>query len=413
MMNVSSKADLGLFVTSGNGSTPYRIHPVTKAWTNSATWNTTNGSTAWTAPGGDFDSTMWVERTAPAANEYRRWFPTGIVRDWVNGKPNHGFLLKQATESTSNVLTFASKENSDSTRWPFLEVNYVRRLGELPSYRFWDFDLTDRMQARVNVANGNLLIKASDFTVPGTGLNLVVDRYYNGYEDRNVTKADSGWRFSIPTDARLTIFPSDGSVRYEGITGYKVPFIKRADGSFESPPGIDAKLTQSGSTYALKFNKSEETYNFDSAGRWTSHVDRDAARATRLFGTEEWKRIYELRRDPGSSVDGWAARRAYLNLLRWRLKDLGYKWTMPLEFRNLQNRPVYEMIFATAHEAGERIMRSLYGRAEIQLDAKREDALAHARGQPRLFALDDLSVEPRKFEYLEPFPPDEFPRVVY
>jgi RHS repeat-associated protein len=306
------KADLGLFVTGGTGSTPYRVHRVTRAWTNSATWNTTNGSTAWSAPGGDFDSAVAAERTVPAANEYRRWFPTGLVRDWVNGKyPNHGFLLKQATEATSNVVTFVSKENSDSTRWPFLEVNYVRRLGELPSYTFWDFDLTDRMQARVNVATGNLLIKTSDFTVPGTGLNLVVDRYYNGYEDRNVTKADSGWRFSIPTDARLTIFPSDGSVRYEGISGYKVPFIKKSDGSFESPPGIDAKLTQTGSNYGLKFNKSEETYNFDSAGRWTSHVDRNGNRisfaypsSTEIRITDTQNRVTVVTLNAGGLITG-------------------------------------------------------------------------------------------------------------
>jgi RHS repeat-associated protein len=279
------KADLGLWVTAGSGSTPYRVHRVTKAWTNAATWNTTNGSTTWGTPGGDFSSTVSAERTVPAINEHRRWFPTGLVRDWVNGKhTNNGFLLKQATEATNNVVTFVSKENSgacpDPTnlatcKWPFLEVNYVRRLGELPSYRFWDFDLTDRMQARVNVATGNLVVRASDFAVPGTGLNLVVDRYYNGYEDRNVTKEDSGWRFTIPGNIRLTVFPSDGSVRYEGISGYKVPFIKKSDGSFESPPGIDAKLTLTGSNYALKFNKSEETYNFDSTGRWTSHVDRN------------------------------------------------------------------------------------------------------------------------------------------
>lgn len=140
--------------------------------------------------------------------------------------------------------------------------------------------------------------------------------------------------------------------------------------------------------------------------------ERAAARATRLFGTEKWRRIYELRRDSVSSVGGWEARRGYLNLLRWRLKDLGYRWTMPLEFRNLQNRPMYEMIFATAHEAGERIMRSIYGRAEVQLDAKREDALALARGEPRLFPLDDLGVEPREYEYLEPFPPNQFPETV-
>ncbi len=141
--------------------------------------------------------------------------------------------------------------------------------------------------------------------------------------------------------------------------------------------------------------------------------DKDAARATRLFGSDEWERIFRLRKDPESGVDGWAARKAYLNLLRWRLQaQLGYRWTHPLEVRNLHNRPVYEMVFATDHDAGTRIMSALYSRAEIQMDALMKDARAEASGKPRLFPLSQVPAPAPTYVYDPPFDPELFPNIM-
>lgn len=79
--------------------------------------------------------------------------------------------------------------------------------------------------------------------------------------------------------------------------------------------------------------------------------------------------------------------------MRWRLENaLGYKWTHALELMNERDQPLYDMIFATGHDAGNRIMASLYNSAASELSAMRQAAIERrrlldeeARGVMRLF----------------------------
>lgn len=131
--------------------------------------------------------------------------------------------------------------------------------------------------------------------------------------------------------------------------------------------------------------------------------DVDAERATRLFGTDRWRAIYEARRS--GQIDGAEARNRYVNLMRWRLEDdLGYKWTHPLEIKNLRGNPIYHMILATDNAAGTKIMGDLYTDAAKRIPKMREEALAQQREyqQERLFDM-DIEVEPYRYE--EPWNP--------
>jgi three-Cys-motif partner protein len=135
--------------------------------------------------------------------------------------------------------------------------------------------------------------------------------------------------------------------------------------------------------------------------------DADQKRATLLFGTDQWRRIFEARRD--GRISGTEARAGHVNLMRWRLENvLGYAQTHPLEIRNLQGSPIYDMIFATDHPAGTRIMSSLYARAAAEIPAMRQAARDEAAGVLRLFDLGDL--EPAGgYTYEKPLRPNEFP----
>lgn len=94
---------------------------------------------------------------------------------------------------------------------------------------------------------------------------------------------------------------------------------------------------------------------------------------TNLFGTDSWINIYQARRS--GNLNPAQARDEYLHLMRWRLEnDLGYKWTHPIEVHNEQGVPIYYMIFATDHEAGNRIMQNVYARAAEEFPAMREQA---------------------------------------
>lgn len=133
-----------------------------------------------------------------------------------------------------------------------------------------------------------------------------------------------------------------------------------------------------------------------------------AGRATRLFGTDDWRRIFEARQN--GTIQGVDARKSYVNLMRWRLeRKLGYRWTHPLEIRNLQGAVIYEMIFATDDEAGTRIMGHLYTKAFREIPEMRQAIRDERRGALRLFPVGDLSQPPEPYEYVEPWPPDAYP----
>lgn len=117
----------------------------------------------------------------------------------------------------------------------------------------------------------------------------------------------------------------------------------------------------------------------------------DARRLTLMFGTEEWRFIYETRLN--GSITPARAREEYVNLMRWRFEQaLGYQWTHALELVSERNQPLYDMVFATDHEAGNRIMANLYNSAAAELPEMRQAALEQrkrieedARGVMRLF----------------------------
>jgi three-Cys-motif partner protein len=106
----------------------------------------------------------------------------------------------------------------------------------------------------------------------------------------------------------------------------------------------------------------------------------DAKRATNLFGDEGWWAIYERRQAEWFS--GAEALDEYVNLMRWRLeRELGYRWTHPLELRNTAGAILYHMIFATDNDAGTQIMEHLYGRAAAEIPEMRREAADRRKGQ--------------------------------
>ncbi len=116
--------------------------------------------------------------------------------------------------------------------------------------------------------------------------------------------------------------------------------------------------------------------------------EADIARANRLYGSEEWKPIFELRR--GGEMSAGEAREEYVNLMRWRLERvLGYRFAHPFELKNTKGSPLYHMIFATDSDAGTRIMAAIYAKAAKRLPDMLQEARDRLSGQQTL----DLGVE--------------------
>jgi three-Cys-motif partner protein len=138
-----------------------------------------------------------------------------------------------------------------------------------------------------------------------------------------------------------------------------------------------------------------------------------------LFGTTDWRRIQAARDRGVISAAGY--RDEMVNLLRWRLQTtLRYAMTERIPMRMLTGMAIYDMVFATDHWAGQRIMTDLYRSA-----AKREPGMmAEARqnlrerkrenlGQGVLFEAaplsDDEVAESLEWTSIEPWDPTSRP----
>jgi three-Cys-motif partner protein len=103
---------------------------------------------------------------------------------------------------------------------------------------------------------------------------------------------------------------------------------------------------------------------------------------TKMLGTEEWTDLAEARRR--GILDPAAARAEWVNLMRWRLQHvLGYAESHAFTMKNMNGNDIYDMIFASDHPVGDRIMRHLYGKALSEHEAMRQHALALRREKRR------------------------------
>lgn len=160
---------------------------------------------------------MDTENIGPAAGSYRWIHLTQTIQNWVNGNAtNYGFLLKASNEGAAGLLKFDNQAfdlgNPTDPNLPHLRIQWNNWNGLEPWYKFESHKLSDRMSLAVNVANGNLVIHATDLAIKGTGLDLHVDRYHNSLAD-NVNGGwhlGNGWNPSVGCDLRLDIDDFDG-----------------------------------------------------------------------------------------------------------------------------------------------------------------------------------------------------------
>jgi three-Cys-motif partner protein len=124
-----------------------------------------------------------------------------------------------------------------------------------------------------------------------------------------------------------------------------------------------------------------------------------ADRVDALYGNRNWRRIQAARE--AHVISAAEYRDEMVNLMRWRLENsLGYQMTARIPMRMPSGMPIYDMIFATDHPVGNKIMTHLYRRAaernnemlkEVRVRAKeKRDAEA---GQSTLFDLDPATIQ--------------------
>jgi three-Cys-motif partner protein len=122
-----------------------------------------------------------------------------------------------------------------------------------------------------------------------------------------------------------------------------------------------------------------------------------AGRMSAMFGTDVWTEALDARR--AGELSGADFRSELTNLMRWRLEQhLGYQTTLVFKVTNTSGSEIFDMIFATDHWAGEKIMKDVYSAAARHQPALRRRAQLQRRqdkeereGRYGLFDLDELA----------------------
>ncbi len=288
--NVSLRTVLG---TAYDPSKPIRIG-VTRtgsAFTNQASWNS-SGTGAWNAgsPAGPVTDTADVT----GANGTPTWYYFNVadtIRDWqYDRRVQTGLLFRQVElngAKANNVVSFYPSSATASRR-PRLTVIYEEPgttpdAGMRKHFGFEERALTDRIDARVNLGNGNLLVEQRDISVKGVaGWDMAMTRYYNSTTfDRTNGRMGRGWSTMFGGSVRLE-FPdqatggSKDTVHFWGPTGYRVTFDRiGATNFYERPePGFDGDLEKVSGGYEVRFFD-KSVYRFDDNGRLETTKDKN------------------------------------------------------------------------------------------------------------------------------------------
>ena len=305
-------AKLGLYLESHSTSTAKAVgvYRVTRGWSTTATWNTYDGTHNWTTAGGDYanpseNSDAVVNPSVGTANGWVYWYPTKMVQEWVNGPnapanegyENDGIMIKDETDNkTSNLLQIASTVKEHDS---YVEVFYEPRgQGYQPQYTILSTPLTDHSTMGVNVASGDLIIKATDLHMAGiAGLDFTSTRTSNSLN--RVPSQYGTWVDSNFNQNDVYVWP-DGTVALEGPTGGWLPFIPQANKAYITPPGIKAtmcttgspsppcpKTLPSGTKYQLTYNQSGDYVNYNEGGIGKGVHDRFGNAITAEYPSKE------------------------------------------------------------------------------------------------------------------------------
>ena len=151
--------------------------------------------------------------------------------------------------------------------------------GERPGDQFISTQVGDRVVARVNVGTGNLLVEASDFTLPGVSAKVTLGESYNSVAvdpSSPYQKGRLAWGWTDQgTDIRL-IVNADGTVTYLAPTGAAFTCSPSDSTGDYACPTLKAELHNVTSEWRLRADGGATTLHFSATtGRLTGIADRN------------------------------------------------------------------------------------------------------------------------------------------
>ncbi len=255
-------------------------------WGAGVTWNTSNGSTPWETPGGDYvqgNNADAAPAEAGTATGWHYWYPTEVLQKWLNGtgaprdegQPNLGLLIGEETEgSVNNIVSFAGNGHTDA---PALTFEWIQRgIGSASNYTMLPVPVSASASLEVNAASGNLMAKSSDLTIASKGTPFDVARIFNSLAPEQFGYG-AGW--ADVNTPHIEVNPN-GSVRYVSASGNTFVFDRAGlnegkPAGLRPPPQLASgpeeavmcenatrntpcpKTVEKGATYELWYLKSE------------------------------------------------------------------------------------------------------------------------------------------------------------
>jgi hypothetical protein len=289
---------------------------LSQSFTTGATWNTYDGTNAWSTPGGDFEKPIAGERLVNHSEigEELHFGFTPLVEQWVRDpSSNHGVLLKAQNETVSGYDAFAQDGNGEGAPEPALEVIYEPRFGVPPMGQVYQQAVGFGSVMSVNVANGNLGVTSPDVHYATEGYDTELGREYNSQDDLLFGNSAFGnWRLNKGDDHKVYPTPWDGSIRFMvpggGFTRFdRAPWADgqplAGDQAFTGEAGVNAGLVEhEGKTRTMGFPDGVEwKFNNWAYGAPTEIVDPSGEGNT-LSLTYSSERLSQLKDTHGHTI---------------------------------------------------------------------------------------------------------------
>lgn len=163
-----------------------------------------------------------------------------------------------------------------------LSVGALSGAGPRPSATQLSFPVDDRMQAKVDVGSGNLLLTVTGLSAPGVSGSIGVSAFYNSLAASStpVSRLGKGWGLNYTPDVRVTL-ESDSTVTYHGFGGLAGNFAPvSGSSSYTAPGGFKADLVKTASGWDLTERATQTKQSFDGSGALTTVTDRNGNATT-------------------------------------------------------------------------------------------------------------------------------------
>lgn len=211
-----------------------------------------------------------IEATVP---EPDLWEPPASAVGSVIPEPNPPEDAPWAPPESSRFVDQQAQNRSA----PVGTVAGAPGVGELPWFAFQSYPVSGDSIAKVNLANGNLLVTANDASIAVPGFGLRADRYYNGLSTLQGSLGggwsgnQAAWDVGLDDHGSYTDFYAPN--------GAVLRFTSTGSGNYSSPAGSNMTLKKNGSfgdfVWTLTANQSGDKWIFSGTGYLTRTTDRN------------------------------------------------------------------------------------------------------------------------------------------